>query len=191
MTICGRRTAGVYFNIGETSEISAERVAWNDYAVDVVVTPDGTTRVVDEEELPPDVNVAVRELVATTRARILAGVTSLVREVEAEARRLLAPCATARGSAVRREPSLEEREDDRSTEREPDQRGVDARRERDRAPERLARQRGRRDGGEQAEGHTDAAARETEERRLGEEEPRPSLRAPSARRSPRCARRPR
>ncbi len=85
----GRRTAGVYFNIGETSEISAGRVVWNDYAVDVVVTPDGATRVLDEEELGPEVNLAVRELVDITRARILAELPALVREVETETRRLL------------------------------------------------------------------------------------------------------
>ncbi len=83
------RTVGLYFNIGETSEISTERVVWNDYAVDVLVTPDGMTRVLDEEELGDDVSASVRDLVTVARARILADRAALIREVEAETRRLL------------------------------------------------------------------------------------------------------
>ncbi len=84
----GARTVGLYVNIGETSEISAERVVWNDYAVDVLVTPDGITRVLDEDELV-GANAAVRDLVAVTRARILTDLATITREVEAETRRLL------------------------------------------------------------------------------------------------------
>lgn len=86
----GPRTVGHYFNIGECSEISAERVVWHDYAVDVLVTPDGTMRVLDEHELPPDLNLATREVIEKTRDRILRDVVALTREVEAETRRFLA-----------------------------------------------------------------------------------------------------
>ncbi len=83
------RTVGHYFNIGECSEINAERVVWNDYVVDIVVTPDGRAQVLDEDELPADVNLATRELVAATRDRILRDIVALTREVEAETRRYL------------------------------------------------------------------------------------------------------
>jgi predicted RNA-binding protein associated with RNAse of E/G family len=85
----GGRTIGHYFNIGECSEISNERVAWNDYAVDILVTPGGLTRVLDEDELTPETSPAVRDLVETTRKRILAELPALVREIEAETRRLV------------------------------------------------------------------------------------------------------
>ncbi len=85
----GERTVGLYFNIGECVEISIQRVVWNDYAVDVLITPDGLTRVLDEEELTPDVNLATRELVEATRDRVLAHASQLMAEVDAETRRLL------------------------------------------------------------------------------------------------------
>lgn len=85
----GGRTIGHYFNIGECSEISNERVVWNDYAVDILITPAGLTRVLDEDELLPETSAAVRDLVETTRKRILAELPALVREIEAETRRLV------------------------------------------------------------------------------------------------------
>src|SRR5438270_6141498 len=45
----GERTVGVYFNIGVCHEITRERVEWTDYIVDVLVTPDGNARVLDED----------------------------------------------------------------------------------------------------------------------------------------------
>lgn len=85
----GDRTVGHYFNIGEVSEIANERVVWTDYAVDVLVTPDGEARVLDEGELPQDVRRRTRALVEATRDRILADLKVLVDEVEEETRRLL------------------------------------------------------------------------------------------------------
>ena len=84
----GDRTVGHYFNVGECAEITTEHVVWDDYALDVLVTADGATRVLDQEELGPHVAPAVRDLVEATRTRILADLPALVREVEAETRRL-------------------------------------------------------------------------------------------------------
>lgn len=86
----GERTVGVYFNIGVCHEISRERVLWTDYAVDVLAAPDGSARVLDEEELGIDTPADVLAVVRTTRALILAELRSLLAEVEAETRRLLA-----------------------------------------------------------------------------------------------------
>lgn len=83
------RTVGHYFNVGRCEEITAERVLWTDYAVDVLETPDGRTRVLDEDELGPEVAPEIRELVEATRARILSSIAALTRDIEAETRRLL------------------------------------------------------------------------------------------------------
>jgi len=86
----GDRTVGHYFNIGTVDELAPGRVVWTDYAVDVLATPDGVTRVLDEEELGPETPDAIREIVDAARARILADLPELVREVETETRRLRA-----------------------------------------------------------------------------------------------------
>lgn len=85
----GDRTVGHYFNIGEVADIARDRVVWTDYAVDVLATPDGGARVLDEGELPRDVERRTRALVEATRDRILADRLALVAEVEAETRRYL------------------------------------------------------------------------------------------------------
>lgn len=85
----GERTVAHYVNLGECEEISAERVVWRDYAVDLLVTADGGVRVLDEDELS-DAPPAVRAIVETTKATILNdSARSLVGEVERATRRVL------------------------------------------------------------------------------------------------------
>jgi hypothetical protein len=84
----GERTVGVYFNIGVCDEISAERVGWTDYIVDVLATPDGAVRVLDEDEVSETTPPAVRDVIARARANLLAGTRRAVAEVESETRRL-------------------------------------------------------------------------------------------------------
>ena len=83
----GGRTVGVYFNIGPCETITAERVVWTDYVVDVLATPDGRLRVLDEDELDDATPADVRRVVERTRALILADSVRLCDEVESETRR--------------------------------------------------------------------------------------------------------
>ena len=50
------RTLGLYFNVSDTTRITPGRVAWRDLAVDVLITADGRCRVLDEDELPSDLD---------------------------------------------------------------------------------------------------------------------------------------
>ena len=61
-----RQTLGFYFNLADRTVIEAERLEWRDLTVDVLAMPAGRLDVLDEDELPA-------ELDATTRARIDAG----------------------------------------------------------------------------------------------------------------------
>lgn len=48
-------TAALYFNVADGTRISGKTVEWRDLAVDVLITPDGRCRVLDEDELPADI----------------------------------------------------------------------------------------------------------------------------------------
>lgn len=84
----GERTVAHYVNLGECEEIAPDRVAWRDYALDLLITPDGAVRVLDEEELR-SADAATRALVEATRAKILNAPQALVGEVERATRRVL------------------------------------------------------------------------------------------------------
>ncbi|OLC56394.1 MAG: hypothetical protein AUH85_06640 [Chloroflexi bacterium 13_1_40CM_4_68_4] len=86
----GERTVGLYFNVGACSEISPARVAWTDYVVDILVTPDRTATVLDEDELGVETPLEIRQIVDETRTRILRELPALIAEIEAETRRLRA-----------------------------------------------------------------------------------------------------
>ena len=60
-------TLGLYFNISEATRITPERVEWRDLVVDVLVTPDGRCRVLDENELPANLDTALRRRIEATR----------------------------------------------------------------------------------------------------------------------------
>jgi predicted RNA-binding protein associated with RNAse of E/G family len=85
----GERTVAHYFNVGRCTEIGHDRVAWTDYAVDVLVAADGTTQVLDEDEVPRDLDPETRRAIDAASALILSDTAALVAEVESETRRLL------------------------------------------------------------------------------------------------------
>ena len=83
------RTLALYFNICDNTRISADRVAWRDLAVDVLITPDLRCRVLDEDELPDDLDRDLRAYIETARDVLCADPGSLLSEFEARRRKLL------------------------------------------------------------------------------------------------------
>jgi predicted RNA-binding protein associated with RNAse of E/G family len=79
------RTLAHYFNVGDVTRLTADLLEWRDLAVDVLATPDGRVRVLDEDELPPDLDPALRRYVQAARDRILADLPDLIRDSEARA----------------------------------------------------------------------------------------------------------
>lgn len=59
---------GVYFNISDRTKISDNQVYWRDLIVDVLVTPDGRCQIIDEDELPNDLDPFLREKIDAIRA---------------------------------------------------------------------------------------------------------------------------
>lgn len=53
-------TAAYYFNLADSTVIGEQTIEWRDLAVDVIVTPDGACRVLDEDELPENLDEALR-----------------------------------------------------------------------------------------------------------------------------------
>jgi predicted RNA-binding protein associated with RNAse of E/G family len=75
-------TLGFYFNIGDRTRISREEIYWRDLVVDILITPDGRCRVLDEHELPTDLDADLRRIIETARDEVLRQKDDLVGEIE-------------------------------------------------------------------------------------------------------------
>ena len=84
-----QQTLALYFNICDSTHISPEQVAWRDLTVDVLITPDQRCRVLDEDELPDDLDRDLLSHINATRDLLCADPQQLVREFEASSRTLL------------------------------------------------------------------------------------------------------
>lgn len=82
-----------YINLGRVRLIDARRVVWDDYAVDVLVWPDGRVEVVDEDEVPAGTDEAILAYIADAKKRVLAELDEIVSFVEAETIRFEASVA--------------------------------------------------------------------------------------------------
>jgi hypothetical protein len=80
-------TMAHYVNIGRVRSLAADRVVWDDYAIDVLAWPDGRVEVVDEDEVPPGTPQSIIDFIAAANERLLAELDDVVATVEAETRR--------------------------------------------------------------------------------------------------------
>ena len=85
-----RHTLALYFNICDSTRITPQQVAWRDLTVDILITPDLRCRVLDEDELPNDIDPELLSLINATRDRLRADPARLLREFESRSRALLA-----------------------------------------------------------------------------------------------------
>lgn len=83
----GGSTVAFYANVAEPLEISFERVAYRDLALDVLIRPSGSLEVLDEEELPADLAPRDRKTIAQAMELLVTNTRALVAEVESESRR--------------------------------------------------------------------------------------------------------
>ena len=60
-------TVALYFNIADGTRISQQAIEWRDLTVDVLITPDGRCRVLDEDELPADIDAGLLAYINQTR----------------------------------------------------------------------------------------------------------------------------
>ena len=60
-------SVALYFNISDRTRIGEQSIEWRDLAVDILISPDGRCRVLDEDELPADLDAALRAYIDATR----------------------------------------------------------------------------------------------------------------------------
>lgn len=87
--LSGERTLGVYCSVAELLQVEADGVVYLDLAVDVLLLPGGGVSVLDEHELPSDLE---RETLATIEAAVAAlqaDPPALLADVEAATRSAL------------------------------------------------------------------------------------------------------
>lgn len=77
-------TLALYFNISDSTRISAEQIYWRDLVVDILATPDGACRVLDEDEIPDDIPENLKRLIINTREDILQRLINLKLDTERE-----------------------------------------------------------------------------------------------------------
>jgi protein associated with RNAse G/E len=80
-----------YVNIGRFHSLSETELLWDDYAVDVLASPDGTFEVLDENEVPVTVDRSIREFISAATAHVLAELEAIIDSVESETRSLMTP----------------------------------------------------------------------------------------------------
>lgn len=84
-----RQTLALYFNICDSTQISESRIAWRDLCVDVLITPDGRCRVLDEDELPDDLDDALQAYIDAALDALCVDALHLLSAFSARTRKLL------------------------------------------------------------------------------------------------------
>ncbi|MGB5329308.1 MAG: DUF402 domain-containing protein [Gammaproteobacteria bacterium] len=82
-------TVALYFNVSDNTTISAESIAWRDLVVDILITPDGRCRVLDEDELPADIDPGLQHYIDHTRDQLCREPLSSLAEYDKLTRQLI------------------------------------------------------------------------------------------------------
>ncbi len=83
------QTLVFYINISDHTVITPAAIAWRDLEVDVVITPDGRCEVLDEDEIPADLDPALVATITATTDHLVANYQALVAELERRTAALL------------------------------------------------------------------------------------------------------
>jgi predicted RNA-binding protein associated with RNAse of E/G family len=81
----GGQTLAHYFNLSADTSVAPDTIRWRDLAIDVLVRPGAAPVVLDEDELPGDLDPRIREDIDRSRQAVLAGQAAVVAELEAQA----------------------------------------------------------------------------------------------------------
>lgn len=82
--LVGGRTLAYYCNVVTDTRIEPDLVAYTDLVVDVLLRPSGAADVLDEDELPEDLDPAHRLAIAKALEVLIANPRFLIREIEQE-----------------------------------------------------------------------------------------------------------
>lgn len=78
----GRRDRAWYFNIADSVALAPREFTWRDLAVDILVDGSGGVQVLDEHELPPDLEPDLAGYIAAARDHVLAHCGDILKEAE-------------------------------------------------------------------------------------------------------------
>ena len=78
-----------YFNISKDTKINHNKVEWLDLIVDIAVHPDGRIEILDEDEIPENMNSHDLLIIQRTRGEILGNLEVLVRELDERIRLII------------------------------------------------------------------------------------------------------
>lgn len=81
-------TLACYVNLADATTIDADHLRWRDLTVDVLLLPGAAPVVLDEDELPADLDAATRAAVAAARDEVLASAEAIRAEVEGRSHQL-------------------------------------------------------------------------------------------------------
>lgn len=70
-----------YFNIVENTSLSPDLFSYHDLIVDILVYPDLTYEVLDEDEIPKDINVNTLTYIEDTKSEIISNLSDIINKV--------------------------------------------------------------------------------------------------------------
>ena len=72
-----------YFNIGDSIALTPREFVWRDLVVDILIDGDGTPRVLDEHDIPTDIDASLRRNIRSAKEHILRKYRQIVAEADA------------------------------------------------------------------------------------------------------------
>ena len=87
-------TAGYYFNISDRTQISSDLVTWRDLVVDILVTPDGRCQILDEDELPTDLDDTLAQEIELAKSLVVRDARRITDAIESMSRRFHKPLSS-------------------------------------------------------------------------------------------------
>jgi len=82
------RDRAYYFNIADQVSLQPKEFIWRDLVVDVLVDPQGSLHVLDEHELPADLDPDLSRYIQSAKALIIRDYRKIIHEADATLRKL-------------------------------------------------------------------------------------------------------
>lgn len=71
-----------YFNIADSVALTPREFVWRDLAVDILITPNNEPVILDEHELPADLDSGLADHITRSKEHILANYKDLIKEAD-------------------------------------------------------------------------------------------------------------
>ena len=77
------QTVGFYFNLADSVSLSPHEFVWRDLIVDVLILPGGQVQVIDEGEVPDDLDGELGALIASAKQQVLQNYPVIIKDARA------------------------------------------------------------------------------------------------------------